>query len=47
MGMAPLRFFEMAILVVLKGDNHHCSIRVSDCSIMNFATSGEANGTRL
>ena len=25
--------YEMAMLVVLKGDYHDCSIRVSDCSI--------------
>jgi len=33
MGMASLKNYEIAVLVVLEADNHGFSIRVSDCSI--------------
>ena len=33
MGITPVKNYEMVMLVLLKGDNHDCSIRVSNCSI--------------
>ena len=30
-GEGPLKNYEMAILVVLKGDSHDSSVKVSDC----------------